>query len=397
MNRFGLLLSGVVFLSASAAFAQASSDDLLKQLAPAETNAAAKALSDPVLSIQTATKDEFLSRLSSSATRNLGPAATRGLPPFAKGREGEVMNAVRDFPSAQVAVTFQGATDALSPEAGAMLETLSQALLDPRVASSRFLIGVHTNSVGSDEYNLDLSDLRAKAIVDTLAAVHGVSRSRLVAFGFGRIGASQDPTDERIQVVNLGANAFELAPAQAAAPTPPPAPVVTHRPTHSARPVLEHPRFHPKPAPAWAYAPPRPPRPPRHVLRPDWELRPPTVSVAQPEPVRSVPVAPPVQDQFMQHGGSGGGGGGGGGGWSDRRLKRRIRRIGTAANGLTLYSFQYVWGGPLFVGVMAQEVMSVYPEAVLEGPGGYLRVDYEKLGMRMMTLDDWLKVSADVF
>ena len=46
---------------------------------------------------------------------------------------------------------------------------------------------------------------------------------------------------------------------------------------------------------------------------------------------------------------------------------------------------------------MAQEVMSVYPEAVLEGPGGYLRVDYEKLGMRMMTLDDWLKVSADVF
>jgi hypothetical protein len=54
-----------------------------------------------------------------------------------------------------------------------------------------------------------------------------------------------------------------------------------------------------------------------------------------------------------------------------------------------LYSFQYVWGGPFYVGVMAQELLSTCPEAVIAGPGGYLRVDYEKLDFRMMTLAEW--------
>jgi len=89
-------------------------------------------------------------------------------------------------------------------------------------------------------------------------------------------------------------------------------------------------------------------------------------------------------------GGSGGGGGGAGpGGWSDRRLKRNIRRVGATVHDLALYSFQYIWGGPYYVGVMAQEVLEAFPEAVITEPSGYLRVDYEMLGIRMMTLSDW--------
>jgi hypothetical protein len=38
---------------------------------------------------------------------------------------------------------------------------------------------------------------------------------------------------------------------------------------------------------------------------------------------------------------------------------------------------------------MAQELLSTCPEAVIAGPGGYLRVDYEKLDFRMMTLAEW--------
>jgi hypothetical protein len=51
----------------------------------------------------------------------------------------------------------------------------------------------------------------------------------------------------------------------------------------------------------------------------------------------------------------------------------------------------------LFVGVIAQEIMAICPEAVSEGPGGYLRVDYDKLGMRMMTLNEWLQAPEHVF
>lgn len=64
---------------------------------------------------------------------------------------------------------------------------------------------------------------------------------------------------------------------------------------------------------------------------------------------------------------------------SDRRLKTNIRRIATRADGLGVYEFDYVWGGPRNVGVMADEVRKVYPHAVMS-IGGYDAVDYSKLG-----------------
>jgi hypothetical protein len=57
--------------------------------------------------------------------------------------------------------------------------------------------------------------------------------------------------------------------------------------------------------------------------------------------------------------------------FSDIRLKKDIQRIG-------VYEFEYVWGGGRQVGLMAQEVLGVYPDAVGES-GGYLTVDYSKV------------------
>ena len=86
------------------------------------------------------------------------------------------------------------------------------------------------------------------------------------------------------------------------------------------------------------------------------------------------------------------GNGGGFGGFrhrSDRRLKRYIRRVGKSNRGFVLYSFQYIWGGPSYVGVMAQDLLSTYPEAVSVGPDNYFVVDYSKLDFDMMTLAEW--------
>jgi hypothetical protein len=38
---------------------------------------------------------------------------------------------------------------------------------------------------------------------------------------------------------------------------------------------------------------------------------------------------------------------------------------------------------------MAQEVAAVKPEAVLRGADGYLRVHYERLGLRLQTWEQW--------
>lgn len=53
-----------------------------------------------------------------------------------------------------------------------------------------------------------------------------------------------------------------------------------------------------------------------------------------------------------------------GGLFSDRRLKRNIKRVGTADNGLGIYSYEYVWGGPAQLGYMADEVEQIAPHAV---------------------------------
>jgi hypothetical protein len=63
---------------------------------------------------------------------------------------------------------------------------------------------------------------------------------------------------------------------------------------------------------------------------------------------------------------------------SDRRAKTDIRRVGTAANGLPLYRFRFRLEPVERVGVMADEVEAVRPDAVLEGPGGFKMVDYRR-------------------
>lgn len=61
---------------------------------------------------------------------------------------------------------------------------------------------------------------------------------------------------------------------------------------------------------------------------------------------------------------------------SDRRLKRDIELIGTLPNGLSIYSFNYLWDDDPQIGLMADEVERVHPEAVIEGPFGLKTVDY---------------------
>jgi outer membrane immunogenic protein len=75
---------------------------------------------------------------------------------------------------------------------------------------------------------------------------------------------------------------------------------------------------------------------------------------------------------------------------SDIRLKRDIALVGRRDDGLGLYSYRYLWSEVVYVGVMAQEVALIHPDAVVRGKlDDYLRVDYSRLGSRLMTLPEW--------
>ena len=76
---------------------------------------------------------------------------------------------------------------------------------------------------------------------------------------------------------------------------------------------------------------------------------------------------------------------------SDRRLKKDIKQIGTHANGLAMYSWQWndeaqSRGFDIYPteGFMAQEAREVYPQHVHVHPSGYLMLDYASLSNEAM-------------
>lgn len=62
---------------------------------------------------------------------------------------------------------------------------------------------------------------------------------------------------------------------------------------------------------------------------------------------------------------------------SDRRLKSNIERVGTHPLGIGVYEYDIF--GERQRGVMADEVLTVKPEAVITGSDGYMMVDYAML------------------
>jgi hypothetical protein len=70
--------------------------------------------------------------------------------------------------------------------------------------------------------------------------------------------------------------------------------------------------------------------------------------------------------------------------------------LGRLDNGVGIYRFAYNSSGRAYVGVMAQEVQALVPEAVVRGRDGYLRVYYDKVGVKFQTYDQWIASGARV-
>jgi hypothetical protein len=95
-------------------------------------------------------------------------------------------------------------------------------------------------------------------------------------------------------------------------------------------------------------------------------------------------------------GGRGGGGRGGGGRRSDITFKHDIALLGHLPNGLGYYRFSYNGSDRPYVGVMAQEVQTVMPKAVVRDRDGTLRVLYDRLGVKFQTYEHWIASGARV-
>jgi Chaperone of endosialidase len=81
---------------------------------------------------------------------------------------------------------------------------------------------------------------------------------------------------------------------------------------------------------------------------------------------------------------------GGPGRHSDIAVKHDVALLGWLDNGLGLYRFSYNGDDKVYVGVIAQEVAQVMPDAVTRGSDGVLRVFYDRIGVKFQTYEQWL-------
>jgi outer membrane protein OmpA-like peptidoglycan-associated protein len=108
-------------------------------------------------------------------------------------------------------VQFANGSAGLTPQAVQVLDNLGRALSNPALIGYMFRIEGHTDTVGTAQYNEELSDRRANAVADYVANNFHVDRSHLEAVGMGKDGLlvptpdqTPEPRNRRVQVVNVG-------------------------------------------------------------------------------------------------------------------------------------------------------------------------------------------------
>jgi outer membrane protein OmpA-like peptidoglycan-associated protein len=87
-------------------------------------------------------------------------------------------------------------------------QSLGQALSNPSLKGSTFIVAGHTDAVGGEAFNQGLSERRADTIKKYLVDKFGIAGSDLVTVGYGKDkpkdpNAPMDPINRRVQVVNM--------------------------------------------------------------------------------------------------------------------------------------------------------------------------------------------------
>jgi OmpA-OmpF porin, OOP family len=119
----------------------------------------------------------------------------------------QAMQSVQAVKAAQL-ITFKNGSSELTADGTLIAQKIAIAMLRPDKVTQRFSLQGHTDAVGGRDYNLALSERRAKALADFLAA-QGVSPNRFETKGFGfdqpLSGLSRtSPSNRRVEVKPVG-------------------------------------------------------------------------------------------------------------------------------------------------------------------------------------------------
>jgi len=74
--------------------------------------------------------------------------------------------------------------------------------------------------------------------------------------------------------------------------------------------------------------------------------------------------------------------------FSDVRLKEKIEKTGVSASGIPIYEFNYIGCSNRYSGAMAQDLLSINPDAVSLDSSGYYKVNYNDIDVDMHLINN---------
>jgi len=139
----------------------------------------------------------FVNTLRNRKTRSLSLGEREQIAEIAATKPKVDLEIQFDYNSANISKTSIGA-----------VQELGKALSNPSLKGSTFVVAGHTDAVGSEPYNLDLSERRADTIKHYLVEKYGIAGKDLVTVGYGKtklkdVGNPTAPVNRRVQVVNM--------------------------------------------------------------------------------------------------------------------------------------------------------------------------------------------------
>src|SRR3954469_4094355 len=186
-------------ITAGMAFAgeNVTADQILKALAPSKPLTRGLSMAPPADSAVSATEGKFVDSLRNRNARSLST-----------GEREQIATIVKDKPNIDLEITFDYNSAEISAKAQPAVQALGKALSSEDLKGSTFVVAGHTDAVGGDTYNQDLSERRADSIKRYLIEKFGIAGTDLVTVGYGKTkpkdpGHPTAPANRRVQVVNM--------------------------------------------------------------------------------------------------------------------------------------------------------------------------------------------------
>jgi outer membrane protein OmpA-like peptidoglycan-associated protein len=120
----------------------------------------------------------------------------------------EILAIASDKPKIDLDIQFDYNSAQITTTSMPSVQALGRALSNANLKGSTFVVAGHTDAIGSEAYNQDLSERRADTIKRYLTEKYGIAGTDLVTVGYGKTkpkdpSAPMDPINRRVQVVNM--------------------------------------------------------------------------------------------------------------------------------------------------------------------------------------------------